>query len=84
MSKISLIIKREYFSRVRKKSFIVMTLLVPILFVGMILGAVTLMLNGSEQHNVLVIDESSVFAQRLKSSNDVHFFYSHDTITLAK
>ena len=61
-----------------------MTLLVPILFVGMILGAVTLMLNGSEQHKVLVIDESSVFAQKMKSSNDIHFFFSQDTITEAK
>ena len=31
MSKVGLIIKREYFSRVRKKSFIVVTVLVPLL-----------------------------------------------------
>ena len=36
MNKILLIIQREYLSRVRKKSFLVLTFLVPVLFVGMI------------------------------------------------
>ena len=35
MNKILLIIQREYVTRVRKKSFIVMTLLVPALFAAM-------------------------------------------------
>ena len=37
MSKISLIIQREYSTRVKKKSFIIMTLLMPVLMAGMIL-----------------------------------------------
>ncbi len=41
MSKISLIIEREYVSRVRKKSFIIMTFLGPILIGGLLsLGCV--------------------------------------------
>ncbi len=34
MNKILLIIQREYVTRVRKKSFIIMTLVVPALFAG--------------------------------------------------
>ena len=36
MSKINLIIKREYSTRVMKKSFIILTFLVPLLMAGMI------------------------------------------------
>ncbi|MER3465268.1 MAG: ABC transporter permease, partial [Chitinophagaceae bacterium] len=36
MGKIGLIIKREYLSRVRKKTFILTTILTPLLFVGVI------------------------------------------------
>ena len=84
MSKISLIIKREYLSRVRKKSFIVMTLLVPILFAGLIIGAITLMLQGSEKHYVEVIDESTVFVDELKSTADIHFTFHDISIEKAK
>jgi len=42
MSKIGLIIGREYSSRVKKKSFIVMTILVPILSAVFLVGAVYL------------------------------------------
>src|ERR1051326_7613229 len=80
MSKISLIIKREYISRVRKKSFIVMTLLVPLLFAGLILGVITLMLQGQDKHSVLVVDESAVFEGKFKSTNDIQFYYTHASI----
>ncbi len=38
MNKIALIIGREYSTRVRKKSFIIMTILGPILFAALIIG----------------------------------------------
>ncbi len=36
MGKISLIIKREYLTRIRKKSFIIMTILGPLLMGGLV------------------------------------------------
>lgn len=84
MSKISLIIQREYLSRVRKKSFIVMTFLVPVLFTGLIIGAITLMLHGSDTHYVEVIDESTVFDYELKSTGDIHFSFPEISIERAK
>ena len=56
MSKIGLIIGREYSSRVRKRSFIVITILVPILIGALGLGAMWLSIQDSKQIKVLVAD----------------------------
>lgn len=56
MNKILLIIKREYLVRVKKKSFIIMTLLGPLLFAGLMIGAVVVALSDSTKHNVLIVD----------------------------
>ncbi len=84
MSKIAIIIQREYFSRVKKKSFIVMTLLVPILFAGLIIGAATLMMQGKEKHYVEVIDESTVFIDELKSTGEILFDFPELSLQQAK
>ena len=58
MSKIGLIIGREYSSRVKKKSFIVMTILVPILSAVFLVGAVYLGMPEDKDHKILVVDET--------------------------
>ncbi len=59
--KVSLIIKREYLTRVRKKSFIIMSILGPLLFAAlMILPAVLANLEDKEVKEIAVIDESMV------------------------
>ena len=45
MNKISVIIKREYITRVRKKSFIIMTILAPLLMAAIIIRSHILMMN---------------------------------------
>ncbi len=61
MSKISLIVQREYLTRVRKKSFIIMSVLGPILFAAlMVLPAVLANLEDKEVKTVAVIDESMI------------------------
>ncbi len=85
MSKILLVLKREYLSRVRKRSFIVMTIVTPILFVGLI-GAMTwLALNeDSGDKTVAVIDDSGLFEGKFKDTEGIHFVYLHDPIEQAK
>lgn len=62
MSKLGLIIKREYLAKVRNKSFVVMTFLSPILMVGMVvLIAYLTKINDSETHIVSVLNESRYF-----------------------
>jgi len=74
MSKISLIIKREYTTRVMKKSFIILTFLTPLLFAGMI--TVPLWLSGikdSNKKHIVVIDKTHSYSQVLKSNESYIF-----------
>lgn len=74
MSKISLIIGREYFSRVKKKSFIIMTILGPLLMAGIFM--IPILMAMYEEEDVLtikVVDESGLFAPRFKDSPVLKF-----------
>ncbi len=76
MSKISLIIKREYSTRVRKKSFIIMSLIGPVLFaVTMVLPAWLSTVDDSEDRYIAVIDETSRFHQPIPDKGTMHFLY---------
>jgi ABC-2 type transport system permease protein len=79
MGKIGIIISREYNERVRKKSFIITTLLMPILILGL-MAAPTLMMfyGGSEQKDVLVIDKSGIVAEQLQSNDEIRYIVEQD------
>lgn len=83
MNKIKLIIAREYLTRVRKKSFIIMTLLGPLLIAGFISLAVWMSLSEETNHVVLVVDktEGHILNQQLQPKNDISYFYSQDDLT---
>jgi ABC-type Na+ efflux pump permease subunit len=66
MNKTLLIIQREFLSRVRKKSFIIMTILGPILIAGFISLAIWMTLKEPEMQLALVVDEFSPI-QRIRS-----------------
>ncbi|SFG42669.1 ABC transporter permease [Pontibacter chinhatensis] len=73
MHKIWLIIQREYLTRVRKKSFIIMTLLTPLLLATfMILPGLLISMSGEEE-TVMVLDESGLFENKLESRKDLAF-----------
>lgn len=76
MNKVLLIIQREYITRVRKKAFIVMIFVVPLLILGMsaIVGLVAK--NSQEltkEQVVNVIDESAVFAGKFHNRKNIRF-----------
>ncbi|GHV58624.1 ABC transporter permease [Bacteroidia bacterium] len=74
MSKIGIVIKREYLTRVRKKSFIILTFLMPVLFVGLIFGTMLLAkLNEGKAKNIVVIDETGEYFQVLENTGQFHF-----------
>lgn len=62
MSKIGLVIGREYSSRVRKKSFIIMTILGPLLFAGIIAAAIWVSVADNVEHEVLVVDYAGMLS----------------------
>ena len=72
MNKIGLIISREYVTRVRKKSFIIMSLLGPLLIVGFILLTAFLTKSDKENYEILVVDESHLFDSILRNSPRYH------------
>jgi ABC-2 type transport system permease protein len=61
MNKIWLIIQREYLTRVRKRTFIISTLLLPLLYLGLIFGTAYIGAKSRTHLNVGVIDQSGFF-----------------------
>jgi len=64
---ILLIIRREFMERVARKSFIITTLLMPILMVAlMVIPSAVMIMTGPENKNVAVVDNSGLIAADLK------------------
>jgi ABC-2 type transport system permease protein len=85
MNKIILIIKREYFSRVKKKSFLVMTFLVPMLIIGMYALIFALSIQGGDNiPAVEIIDESGIFNKGLENKKSATFRKSELSLVEAK
>jgi len=88
MNKLRLIIAREYLSIVGRKSFIVMTLLIPVLMllIGIIpVGLAWLNDRGSEAKQVAVIDETGRYAGAIADTELYHFVALRgDTVTDAR
>ncbi len=61
MNKIWLIIKREYLTRVRKRTFIISTILFPVLYLALIFGTSYMAAKSSKNLRVAVIDSSGYF-----------------------
>lgn len=74
MNTLSLVIQREYLTRVRKRSFIIMTLLMPLLMVALSFVPLWLStLNESGEKNIVVIDNSGIYAPLLESTDNYKF-----------
>lgn len=85
MDKILLIIQREYFTRVRKKSFIVMTLLVPALFAAMYAVIAYVATNKDEtMHVVNVIDNNGSFKGKFQNEKFIKYLYPDKSLPAAK
>lgn len=73
-SKIGIIIGREYSERVSKKSFIISTILMPLLMLGlMIAPALITIFSTADTKTIAVIDNSKVIAQSLKSNDEINY-----------
>lgn len=74
MNALSLIIQREYTIRVRKKSFIILTLLMPVLMVSLTFLPLWLStLNDGDIKRIAVIDHSGIYAPLLPSNEIFQF-----------
>ena len=75
MNKIALIISREYLSRVRKKSFIIMTFVGPILMGAVFASVFLLNKVDNEIKTIAVLDQTQMFASKFKDSENLKFVF---------
>lgn len=78
LNKVFLIISREYLSRVRKKSFIIMTVLTPLLIMTFYGAVIYISVNrhlGESEKNILIDDASGFFSDKLESNDYIKFTY---------
>jgi ABC-2 type transport system permease protein len=74
MNKIGIIISREFNERVRKKSFIITTILMPLLMIGMMAAPTLMMLFAKgDQKSIVVIDQSGIIAPNLEGDDEITF-----------
>ena len=71
---IGIVISREYLNKVKKKSFIWTTILVPILIAGLTIGVMVAMLNTKEKtKNIAVVDASGIVTPYLTDTETIHY-----------
>src|SRR6476660_7090994 len=73
MHKIWLIIKREYLTRVRNKTFILSTILLPLFFIGFIAASAYFSLQSEDKHNIAVNDANGIFKSSFRSDSSLTF-----------
>jgi ABC-2 type transport system permease protein len=81
MNKISVIINREYMTRVRKKSFIIMTVLAPVLMAAIFIVPTLLMMNGDKDFKKIAVieDGSDLFKNVIPDTKDADYIYLENT-----
>ena len=75
MKNIFLITKREYLTQVKKKSFVILTLLAPILMIGFA-ALIAFMFKANESSSTFnVVDKSGLFVGNLKNTDQIKYVF---------
>lgn len=80
MGKTGLIIGRELKSKLTNKTFIIMTLLAPLIITGFLAFVVKMSQSEKTEQNVLVIDESQLFKDKLAGNDYISLAYSNQKL----
>lgn len=81
MGKIAIIAGREFNERVRKKSFIITTILMPLAFVAiMFIPALMMNIQSDEKHEIVVVDQSGTIAPKMQDSATIDYTSSDRTL----
>lgn len=78
MNKILIIIKREYVTRVRNKTFLLSTFLFPLFMFALIFGGAFIGANSTEKRKIAVDDQSGLYKNNLKNGAAVEYGYPDD------
>ena len=81
MEKLWLIIKREYLTRVTKRSFILTTLLAPIA-IGLFLVVVGLIMSyqGDDSKEIVIVDEGNMLERKIRDQRNMYFRFSDQSL----
>ncbi|MFN5020414.1 MAG: ABC transporter permease, partial [bacterium] len=69
MNKVLLIITREYTTRVKNKRFLLVTFLMPIIFIGFIAGSVYFAASGKEETTIAIVNDPGFLKENLNSDS---------------
>ena len=76
---IGVVIRREYLNKVKKKSFLVTTLVVPILVAGLTIGVMAMMMTTKDKSKTIaVIDNSGIAASYLEDTETIKYVHLND------
>ncbi len=80
MNKIPLIAKREFLTRVQKKTFLLTTILLPLLFFGFYALIIYFSVSTDEKFKIAINDDVNLFKGKIESDNNATFiFVQHQT-----
>lgn len=77
MRKILLVIRREYLSRIKKKSFWFIAAIIPVMIVALYVVPMYFSSKSMEKNNVIVVDETSLF-KAFRSNDKIQYFHKTD------
>ncbi len=75
MNKILLIAKREFLTRVQKKTFLLTTILLPLLFFGFYALIIYFSVNSDEKYTIAVADKAQIFKNGIEGDNNISFLF---------
>lgn len=84
MHNIFLIIQREYLTRVRKKSFLIMSIVGPLLIAGLWVVPIWLSTRDTDQKTIEILDDSGYFKEKFTETSSLKFEYIQTDLVAAK
>jgi len=80
MNKIALIARREFLTRVQKRTFLLTTILLPLLFFGFYALIIYFSINSDEKYRIAVADKANIFKGKIEGDENVSFtFVNNET-----
>jgi ABC-2 type transport system permease protein len=79
MNKITLIARREFLTRVQKRTFLLTTILLPLLFFGFYALIIYFSVHSDEKYRIIVADKANIFKGKIEGDENVSFSFAKDT-----
>jgi len=84
MNKTGLIIQREFYSRVKKRSFLVLSIIGPLMIAALMIVPAWLAMEDEDSQSVEVVDETGLFINRLRNTDEISFHFEFRSLAEAQ